>query len=360
MHTDVAIIGAGPIGIELACALRREGVDYLHFEEKQIGATLMWWAPGTRFFSSPERLEIAGIPLVSLDQSKATREEYLAYLRQVTLANHLDIRRFTRIERIEPAGRAGAGAAGGYTLTTRRLGATAVERIQARRVVLAIGNMHAPRLIGVPGETDRPDVSHYLDDPHTYFGRRLLIVGGKNSAVEAAIRCYRAGAHVTMSYRQAEFDRDRIKYWLLPELEWLISKGRIGFLPQTCPIAFEDGATILQPLDEEGAPVPGAGPIRHTCDFTLLLTGYIQDQSLFDQLNLERMGDERKPKVDPATMEASSPGVYVAGTAAGGSQRRARVFIETSHVHVDRIAAALTGKPPPSRATDDHSDFPEA
>jgi thioredoxin reductase (NADPH) len=360
MRTDVAIIGAGPIGVELACALKREGVDYLHFEEKQVGATLMWWAPGTRFFSSPERLELAGIPLVSLDQSKATREEYLAYLRQVTLANDLAIQRFTRIEQITPAGSAGdnRGGGGGYTLTTRRLGASGVETAKANRIVLAIGNMHAPRLIDVPGETSRPDVSHYLDDPHLYFGRRLLIVGGRNSAVEAAIRGYRAGARVTMSYRRAEFDTDRIKYWLLPELQWLISKGRIGFLPQTCPVAFEDGAAILQPLDDHGA--PAGDPVRHECDFTLLLTGYIQNQTLFDQLALERMGEERKPMVDPATMESSSPGVYIAGTAAGGSQRRARVFIETTHVHVDRIAAAVTGKPPPARAHDDNSDFPEA
>src|SRR5690606_533023 len=142
MHTDVAIIGAGPIGIELACALKREGVDSLHFEAGQVGATLMWWAPGTRFFSSPERLEIAGLPLVSLDQSKATREEYLAYLRQVTLANDLDIRRFTRIEQIEPAGDGkGGGGGGGYALTTRRLGASQADRVEAKRVVLAIGNM---------------------------------------------------------------------------------------------------------------------------------------------------------------------------------------------------------------------------
>lgn len=351
MHTDVAIIGAGPIGVELACALKREGVDYLHFEEKQVGATLMWWAPGTRFFSSPDRLVVAGIPLESLDQSKATREQYLAYLRQVTLANRLEIRRFTRIEQIE-------GDGGDYTLTTRRIGAASVQRVQAKRVVLAIGNMHAPRLIDVPGELDRPNVSHYLDDPHLYFGQRLLIVGGRNSAVEAAIRCYRAGARVTLSHRRAGFDTDRIKYWLLPELEWLISKGRIGSLPQTCPIGFEEGATILQPLDDELA--PAGEPIRHECDYTLLLTGYIQNQTLFDQLNLERLGEEQRPVVDTDTMESSSPGVYIAGTAAGGSQRRTKVFIENSHVHVDRIVAAVTGKAPPERVGDDHSDFPES
>lgn len=350
--TDVAIIGAGPIGIEVACALKGAGVDYLHLEARQVGATLMWWAPGTRFFSSPERLELAGMPLVTRNQDKATREEYLAYLRQVTLAHDLSIQRGTRVERIA---REGAE----YALATRRAGSSAVQTVRAKRIVLAIGNMHAPRLIGLPGETDRADVSHYLDDPHVYFGRRLLIVGGRNSAVEAAIRCYRAGARVTMSYRRAAFDTERIKYWLLPELEWLISKGRIGFLPRTCPAAFEDGATVLQPLDDDGA--PAGDPVPHGCDFTLLLTGYIQDQMLFDQLDLKRLGDERKPVVDPATMETSSPGVYVAGTAAGGSQRRARVFIETSHVHVDRIASALTGAPPPARSRDEeHAEFPEA
>ncbi|MFG0284446.1 MAG: NAD(P)-binding domain-containing protein [Phycisphaerales bacterium JB039] len=349
--TDVAVIGAGPIGVELACAVKRAGVDYLHLEAKQVGATLMWWAPGTRFFSSPERLALAGIPLVTADQAKATGEEYLAYLRQVVLAHDLPIQRYTRVEEITRDGTE-------YELATRREGSPRIEPIRAKRLVLAIGNMHAPRLIGVPGETDRPDVSHYLADPHTYFGRRLLIVGGKNSAVEAAIRCWRAGAEVTMSYRAAAFDPDRIKYWLLPELEWLISKGRIRFLPRTAPVAFEDGAALLAPLDDTGA--PAGDPIRHECDFTLLLTGYVQDQTLFDQLDLKRIGDERKPVVDPQTMETSSPGVYVAGTASGGSQRRARVFIETSHVHVDRIVAALTGAPAPAAAADEHAALPES
>src|SRR5437763_9496427 len=82
-QTDVAVVGAGPIGIELAVALKPAGIDYLHFDAKQIGYTISWFAPQTRFFSSNERIAIAGVPLQTIDQGKSTREEYLRYLRTI-------------------------------------------------------------------------------------------------------------------------------------------------------------------------------------------------------------------------------------------------------------------------------------
>src|SRR2546429_4653972 len=100
-RAEVAIIGAGPIGIELAVALKRGSVDYLHFDAKQIGYTISWFAPQTRFFSSNERIAIAGVPLVTADQSKATREEYLAYLRGVVTQFDLKINTYEPIVGIE-------------------------------------------------------------------------------------------------------------------------------------------------------------------------------------------------------------------------------------------------------------------
>jgi thioredoxin reductase (NADPH) len=347
---EVAIVGAGPIGLELAAGLKHAGVPYVHLEAGAIGSTIAWWSPDTRFFSNPERIAIAGVPLVTPDQSKATREQYLAYLRAVVQQFSLDVRTWTRVTRIAPV-------AGGFELTTVRSShgvggpeelrddSSAVDAIAwqrganthfVRRVVLAIGDMHRPRMIDVPGER-LPHVSHYLGEIHQYFGGRVVIVGGKNSAVEAALRLHRAGARVAISYRGDSLDPKRVKYWLRPELEWLISTRKIAFHPRTEVQSINADAVNLHHVDD------ASNATRVPADFVLLLTGYEQDTSLFDQLGVELVGDERAPRHDERTMETSVPGISVAGTAAAGSQKRARVFIENSHVHVRRIVKAISG-----------------
>lgn len=345
--TDVLIVGAGPIGIELAVALRRAEVAYEQLDAGQVGATIEWWAPQTRFFSSPERIAIAGVPLGTLDQSKATREEYLLYLRSVVAQFDLPIHTFERVVTLarHPTTRPG----GGFVATS--VGARGERRWRAERVVLAIGDMHGPRRLDVPGE-DLPHVSHYLAEPHRYFRRDLLIVGGKNSAVEAAIRCSRVGARVALSYRGADLDAQRVKYWLLPEIRALLRDGRVRWLPRTAPREIRPGTVLLERLaaaGEGGHGEPAAGePVEVAADEVLLLTGYVQDKSLFEQAGVTLEGPGRKPRWDEATMETDVPGLYVAGTAAAGTQLGGvRAFIENTHVHVERIVAAVTGREPP-------------
>src|SRR4051812_529690 len=160
LATDVAIIGAGPIGIELAVALKRAGVDYQHFDAKQIGHTVSWFAPQTRFFSSNERIAIAGVPLQTADQSKATREEYLSYLRGVV--EQFDL----RVNTYEPVIAIEGDARRGFTVTTQPAGGPRAYR--CRTLILCTGGTDRPRTLGIPGE-DLPHVSHYFDDPHKYF-----------------------------------------------------------------------------------------------------------------------------------------------------------------------------------------------
>lgn len=358
---DVAIVGAGPIGIELAVALKRAGVDYVHFEAGQVGSTFQWWAPQTRFFSGPERISISGVPLTTVDQSKATREEYLAYLRGVVTQFGLEIRSYTRVASIERTGgtfeisvRPSLHGVGGPSELARVLGACedrAVRVVRASRVVLAIGDMHLPHMLGVPGE-DRPHVSHFFDDPHRYFQRRVLIVGGKNSAVEAALRCWRAGAQVVMSYRRDALDEKRVKYWLLPEIKWLCKSGRIDWRPRTTPVRIGPDSVTLSGPDGES---------EVACDFVLLLTGYRQDPTLLERLGVTLEGEGRAPAHDPKTMETDVPGVYVAGTAAAGTQLAGvRVFIENSHEHVDRITAHMTGRSVGADSSASFDSLPES
>ncbi len=332
---QVAIIGAGPIGLELAVALKRAGVDYVHFEAGQIGQTVSWYPKMTRFFSSSDRIAIAGMPLQTADQSKATREEYLAYLRNIVLHFELEVRTY---ERVMSVGREGDS----FLIETNRSGGGTACRVD--RIVLAVGDMARPHLLHIPGE-DLEHVSHYFDDAHRYFGQKLLIVGGKNSAVEAAIRCSRAGADVTISYRQAEFDPNRIKYWLLPELAGMIKSGKVRFLPQTVPVSIAPGRVTLRPA----AGVLG-DPVEVDADFVLLLTGYCMDDTLFKMLGVELAGENQAPVFDPVTMQTNVPGVYVAGTAAAGTQTVFRLFIENCHVHVPRIVASVSDQAPPDEA----------
>lgn len=328
--TDTLIIGAGPIGLELAAALKHAAIDYLHIDAAQIGHTISWYAPGTRFFSSPERLAIAGVPLVTRAQEKPTREEYLDYLRAVAAQFDLRVRTFERADSIDRSGDA---------FTIKVQAQRGPRTYTARRVILAIGDMHRPRLLNIPGES-LPRVSHYLDDPHLYFRRRVLIVGGRNSAVEAAIRLFRIGADVAVSYRNDQFDPQRIKYWLLPEVNWLIQKNMIAFHPHTIPVEITPAVVRLRST---------AGAPEHSveADAVLLLTGYEQDPTLFQRAGIQLTGDNRVPVLNPRTMETNIPGLFVIGTATAGTQSRFKVFIETSHVHIPRVLRALTGQPPP-------------
>ncbi|HZL37888.1 MAG TPA: NAD(P)-binding domain-containing protein [Tepidisphaeraceae bacterium] len=333
LRTDVAVVGAGPIGLELAVALKRAGIDYQHFDAKQIGYTVSWFAPGTRFFSSNERIAIAGVPLQTPEQGKATREEYLAYLRGVVEQFDLKIHTFEPVVNI-------ARKAGGFEITTRPVGGPRV--CAANKLVLVTGGTDRPRRLDIPGE-DLPHVSHYFQDPHLYFRKKLLIVGGKNSAIEAALRCHHAGAQISLSYRRAALSEKSIKYWLLPEINGLIESGRMPAYFQTLPTRItENAVTLSRTTDGEWE-----GESDLPFDFVLLLIGYEQDDTLLRLAGVEQRGDCNAPLFDDRTMQTTVPNLYIAGTAVAGTQDKYRVFIENCHVHVERIMAALTGTPAP-------------
>ena len=336
ISTEVIIVGAGPVGLELAAGLKRAGVDYLQFDAQQLGYTISWFAPHTRFFSSNERISIAGVPLQTLDQSKATREEYLQYLRSVATILGLKVNAYESVEKITRVGRE-------FDVMTAPLKGRQTYR--AKYVVLATGGTARPRMLGVPGE-DLPHVSHYLADSHTYFGQKVLVVGGRNSAVEAALRCYHGLADVSISYRASEFD-ESIKYWLLPEINSLIKAGRVHGYFNTQVVEIRPGSVTL-------APATGVRGDARNCevaaDFVLLMTGYMADMTLARSAGIETVGVGEVPVHDSRTMETNVPGLFVAGTAVGGTQEKYRLFIENCHVHVDRIVAAITGRQVPTPA----------
>lgn len=345
MKYDICLIGAGPIGIECAVELKKRNVRYLHLDAGQIGATIEWYAPGTTFFSSPDRISIAGVPLFTALQAKATREEYLLYLRSVVAQFELEIQTYSPVSRVEKK-------ESGFKVHYAPNHVEHEEVVECSRVILACGDMHEANRIGVPGE-DLSHVSHYLREPHKYFQRRVLIVGGKNSAIEAAIRLQRVGADVTLSYRGAELDSKRIKFWLYPELQYLIREKKIRYIPESAITKIQERDVLLQVKKhqkEEELQIP--------VDDVLLLTGYVQDKSLFRSIGIPLEGESEKPKLNSETMETSVPGVFVIGTAVAGTQAGGvKEYIETSHEHVDKLVSYLFGDELPTRKV--NSDFLE-
>ena len=198
-----------------------------------------------------------------------------------------------------------------------------------------------PNRLDIPGD-DLPHVSYRFVDPHLYFRRSLLVIGGGNSALEVALRSWRAGARVTISYRRDAFDPSRSKPDLAPEVEMLIGKGEIGFLPRTSPVEITRDAVVLADTDEEGEKIEGRTRSVPT-DAVHFATGYRADMSLFRDAGVELLGEGERPEFDPDTMQTNVPGLYVAGTAAAGTQTSYELFIETCHHHVEKIVRAIGG-----------------
>ncbi len=329
-NTQIIIIGAGPTGLELAVALKQKNIPFLIFDAGQIGHTIAWWPRNTRFFSTSERIAMPSVPLHVFDQQHPTGEQYLAYLREVVQQFDLKINNFEKVTLIEKQNDLFVV----YTETRH-----GQFTYQANQVVLATGGMAKPCKLNIPGE-DLPFVTHYLDDPHLYFQRELLVVGGRNSAVEYALRCWRAGASVTLSYRKEAIGPKAVKPALMQDFETVVREGKIRFMPSTIPVEITPDQVILAATDQEGQPVKGKRQILRP-DAVLLCTGYEADMSLFKQLGVTLEGKEEAPWFNENTMETNVPGVYVLGTAAGGTQKKFEHFIETSHKHVPRILNAI-------------------
>jgi len=323
---DVAIVGAGPIGLEMHISCQRAGLSVLHFDKGQIAETISQFPPLMRFFSSNERIALAGVPIQTVDQSKCSREEYLAYLRSLVRQFELEIRTFESVEQIEKKG-------GFFELQSEAYGSK--HSYRAKRVILVTGGTARPRELNIPGE-NFPHVSHTYADPHRYFRRRVVIIGGKNSAVEAALRCHHAFADVTMIYRGSEFNGKSVKYWLLPELEVHIKQKEIGCYLDTIPVAIFRNAVALKNLKT-------GKTFELPCDDVLIQAGFEADMSLLEKSGVHLKTEGQVPEHNDTTMQTNIQGLYVAGTAVAGTQSSYQVFLENCHIHTEKIIAAITG-----------------
>src|SRR5258705_10310934 len=233
---DVLIVGAGPSGLATAIAAKQHGLDYVIVEKGVLVNSIFNFPMHMVFFTTPELLEIGRLPLVT-PYDKPTRLEALRYYRRVVDTYDLPIsfhEKVTSIER-EPDGRF-------IVETETNRGVTRVR--EARAVVLAIGYYDLPNYLHIPGE-DLPHVSHYYTDAHPYYRGRVVIVGGKNSAAEAALELFRAGAHVMIVHRHAALG-ESIKYWVKPDIENRIKEGSIGARFNACVTSITPTAVVIE------------------------------------------------------------------------------------------------------------------
>ena len=327
---DILCIGAGPTGLACAIETKRTGMRVLVVDKATLCNSLYHYPVNMVFFTTPELLEIGDLPLVCLGE-KPTRNEALKYYRKVAEHYELDLRLGERVERVD-------GNEGNFTVHTSSENGTRHE-YSARRLIIATGYYDLPNRLGVPGE-DLPHVSHYYTEPHAYWRQDVVVVGGKNSAAEAALDLYRAGANVTLVHRRAELG-STIKYWVRPDIENRIKAKQVKALFETHVLGFEPG--VVQVRGPEGErTIPTAQ--------VFALTGYHPDFTFLRSLGIVLDPETNKPSLDPKTLQSNVPGIYLAGVVIGGNHT-SEIFIENGRFHGKQIAAALAGQPLPIATT---------
>lgn len=309
--TDVAIIGAGPIGIAAAIACRQQGLSHLVFDKGTLVNSLYNYPLNMTFFSTADRLEIGDVPFVS-HQPKPNRNEALEYYRRVAMHWKIETRLYERVITV-------LAIEGGFRLKTEK------DSYIAGSIIIATGFYDIPNLLQVPGE-ELPKVHHYYKEPHPYFGQNLLVVGAANSAVDVALETLRKGANVTMVIRESGI-RDSVKYWVKPDIENRIAEG-------TIKAYFQSEVTAIRP-HEVDIRTP-EGPITIPNDFVLAMTGYQPDFTFLQSLGIELIEQEGEtfPFHNPETMESNIPGLYLAGVICGGTVTN-KWFIENSRIHAE-------------------------
>jgi thioredoxin reductase (NADPH) len=320
---DVLIVGAGPSGLATAIAAKHFGLDYAILEQGALVDAIARFPTNMVFFTTPELLEIGGIPLTS-PYEKPTRAEALRYYRKVVDTFQLQVSLYEEVIAVEPPD----DPSGPFVVESRTARGVTRTR-EARNVVLAMGYYSLPNMLNVPGE-DLPHVSHFYKEAHRYYRQRVAIVGGKNSAAEAALEIHRAGGLVTMVHRGPGFG-ESVKYWVKPDIENRVKEGSIAAHFNSRVAAIRPNEVLL----DTGVMLPA--------ESVLLLTGYRADPDFMRRIGVEINEETQAPKYDVDTYETNVPGLFVAGGQVAG-KRTGTVFIENGRFHGELIAKTIAGR----------------
>jgi thioredoxin reductase (NADPH) len=312
----VIIIGAGPIGLATAIALKRKNIPCLIIEKGALVNSIFNYPVNMTFFSTSDKLEIGDVPFIS-HGAKPTRSEALEYYRRVAEHYELPINLYEGVEEV-------TGKDLKFTVKTTK------NTYSANKIVIATGFYGKPNLMNIPGE-NLSKVKHYYDEPHPYSWQNIIVAGGGNSAVDVALETWRCNANVTMVVKYDTI-KPSVKYWVKPDIENRIKEGSIkAYFNSELKEIRQNEADILTP----------DGLITIPNDFVLAMTGYTPNYALMNKLEIPLTDDEfRMPVYDPVTLETNRKGIYVAGVVCGGMDTSS-LFIENSRVHADHISTHI-------------------
>jgi thioredoxin reductase (NADPH) len=317
---DMICVGAGPTGLACAMEAKRAGIRALVIDKGCLCNSIYNYPVNMVFFTTPELLEIGDLPMVCGGE-KPTRAEALKYYRKATEHYALELRLYERVVRVE-------GEDGAFVVVTETASGSE-ERYGCKKLVVATGYYDLPNEMSVPGE-NLPHVAHYYTEPHAYWGQDVVVIGGKNSAVEAALDLYRNGARVTLLVRGAELGKS-IKYWVKPDIENRIKAGQIQAIFK-CRVKeiMRDGVLIEE----------GRGTRLVAARHVFALTGYHPDYEFIESLGVKLDKESRRPMLNLDTLESNVKGIYLAGVVVAG-RHTGEIFIENGRFHGKQIVEAL-------------------
>lgn len=324
---DLLVIGGGPCGLAAAISAQRAGLAAAVVEANVVVSTIAHYPIYARFFSTAEKLSLGGVPFVVATE-KPTRRDALAYYRAVVRHFGIQVRQYERVNSIEKSGDKFV------VNSTMRNGSR--RDTGAKAIVVATGYFGSPNLLGVPGE-NLPHVSHVYREGHEAFDQDVVVVGGGNSAAEAALDLWRSGARVTLTHFGPTFDK-KIKPWVLPDFTNRVKEDEIAVRWESRVSAIERDAVIIDgPKGRERLPVT----------FAYIMTGFAPMVDLLRQASVPIDPKTGIPEHDPATLETSVPGIFIAGVVVAGFDAN-KVFIENGRHHGDKIVARILGRNAPS------------
>ena len=317
---DLLIVGGGPIGIACGLEAKKRGLSYLILEKGTLVNSLYNYPANMTFFSTSEKLELDEIPFISTNP-KPRKQEALEYYRRIITSNHLNIRLFEKVEKVDSL------EEDVHQVTTSK------QTYTSKNVIIATGFYDIPNYLNIPGE-DLPKVAHYYGDPHFYATQKTIVVGASNSAVDAALEIYRKGGDVTMIVRGPAIG-ERVKYWVKPDIDNRIDEGSIKAV---------FNAEIKEIRETEVIISSKEGEQSLENDWVLLLTGYRPNFEFLKNMGIKLSDDGRKiPQYDQETMETNVKGIYLAGVICGGVETH-KWFIENSRVHANMILQDIASK----------------
>jgi thioredoxin reductase (NADPH) len=326
VDADLLIVGGGPCGLAAAVSAQRAGLQPLVLEASVVVSTIAAYPTYVRFFSTAEKLSIGGLPFV-VPVDKPTRRDALAYYRAAVRHFRIPLRQYERVTALErhPSG----------FLVHSRTRAGRDRRTSASAVVVATGYFGSPNRLGVPGE-DLPHVTHVYREGHEAFDQFAVVVGGGNSAAEAALDLWRSGARVTLVHFGPTFDK-KIKPWVLPDFMNRVKEGAISTCWDSRVQAIEPDSVVVRSSD---------GERRIPAGFVYVMTGFAPNTELLAQAGVPIDPATGIPSHDEATLETSVPGLFIAGVVVAGYDAN-KVFIENGRYHGEKIVARLLGRPVP-------------